>query len=69
MQEALTMPRASPSGTAEPARMGGMQDGCIVPLRVGHHVLVHGVVSRGATAGTPQNTVWKLVQDDFLSHE
>ena len=58
------MPRASPSDTAEPARMGGMQDGCNVRLRVGHHELDHGVVSRGATAGTLQNTVWELVQDD-----
>ena len=43
-----------PSDTIEPAGLGGMQGGIVVPHRVGHPVHVHGVVSRGATAETPK---------------
>ena len=39
----------------------GVQGGIVVPLRVGHPVHVHGVVSRGATAETPKNTLCELV--------
>ena len=38
-----------------------MQGGFVVPLRVGHPVYVHGVVSMGATAETPKNTSCELV--------
>ena len=37
-----------------------MQGGIVVPVRVGHLVHVHGVVSRGATAETPENTSCEL---------
>ena len=35
-----------PTDTTEPAGLGGMQDGLVVPLRFGHLVQVHGVESR-----------------------
>ena len=34
-----------------------MQGGIVVPLRVGHRVHDHGVVSRGTTATRPARTV------------
>ena len=38
--------RLQPTDTTEPAGLGGMQDGFVVPFRFGHPVHVHGVVSR-----------------------
>ena len=46
--------RLQPSVTAEPARLGGVQGGIVVPFCVGHPVHVHGMVSRGVTADTPK---------------
>ena len=45
-----------PSDTTEPAGVGRVQGGCVVPHRGGHsvHVSVHGIVSRRATAETPK---------------
>ena len=42
--------RLQPSDTPEPAGLGGVQGGFVVPLCAGHYVVVHGMVSRGATA-------------------
>ena len=39
-----------PSDATEPAGLGGMQGGIVVPLCVGHPVHVHGALSRSATA-------------------
>ena len=45
--------------TTEPAGLGGMQGGIIVPFCAGHSVHVHEMVSRGATAARPGSLrVW-----------
>ena len=46
--------RLQPSDTTVPAGLGGVQGGSVVPFFSGDSVLVHGMVSRGATAKTPK---------------
>ena len=52
--------RFQPSDTAGTSRLGVMQGGIVLPLRVGHYLYVHGVVSSRATAIRP-NTVCDLL--------
>ena len=44
--------RLQPSDTTEPAGLGSVQGGSVVPFFTGHSVLAHGMASRGATAET-----------------
>ena len=46
--------RLQPSDTTEPAGLGGMQGGMVVPICAGHSLHVHGMASTGATPGTPK---------------
>ena len=49
--------RIQPSDTAGPLRLGVMQGGIVVPLRAGHYVHVHGVVSGGSDCDTPKHSM------------
>ena len=46
--------RLQPSDTTVTPGLGGVQGGSVVPFLAGHSVLVHGMVSRRATAETPK---------------